>query len=520
MDMAKRDTREYRLRWWTLIVIALSVLIVVIDASIVNVALPTLQRELTASGSELQWIVDGYILAFAALMLTMGALGDRLGRAHMLRLGMIIFAGASLAAIFAESPAHLIVARVVMGVGGAMILPATLAIITNVFPREERGKAIGAWAGMNGIGIALGPIIGGLLIEHFDWSSIFIINLPIAAVALLAGMSLSPNSRDPDVKSPDIPGTVLSTAALCLLVFGLIRGGEWGWTDPGVVGCLAGSLAVMGLFVFWELRTKNPLLDLSFFRSRRFSAGVGSVTIIALSQMGLTFALTLYMQFVKGYSALDTGIRFAPIAAGIVFGAGLADFAVKRIGTGRVMSMGFLGMAAASGAAAFWQVDTAFWQIGVVFFAWGFFLGAIAAPAADAIMGAIPEARAGVGSAVNSVSRLVAGAIGVAALGAVLNSIYSTRFEQSAGALPDLPPGVAEAASDSVGVAVTVADGLPPALGEGLAQIARTSFMDGWQLMALIACGLAVVGAAFALRFMPAEHEAVPDLKAQPETAG
>jgi len=502
------------MRWWTLLVIAVSVLIVVIDSTIVNIALPTLQRELGTTQAELQWIISAYIMTLAALMLTMGSLGDRIGRARMLQLGIVVFACASVGAAFASSGIWLIVWRIIMGVGGAMILPATLAIITNVFPREERGKAIGVWAGLNGIGIALGPILGGLIIEELQWNWIFLINLPIAAVALGAGWFLVPDSRDPEPKRPDLPGTLLSIAALSCLIYGLIQGGNASWTDGDVIGTLVGSTALIALFVLWERHTSAPMLEIRFFRSRRFSAGVGAVTMMSLALIGLTFSLTLYMQFVKGYGPLDTGLRFVPLALGLFIGAGSADRIVSRLGTTRTIALGFVGTATMGALASFWQVDTAYWQIGAMFFGLGFSLGYIAAPATDAVMGALPEARAGIGSAMNTVSRLVAGSIGVAALGSMLSTIYSSRFEKVASTIEGLPSGIMEAASDSVGAAVTIAGDLPPAVGDALAYAARESFMDGWRVMALFTCGLSVIAVVLILRFMPPRHEPLPEIDA------
>jgi EmrB/QacA subfamily drug resistance transporter len=507
MNSVVRDTKEYRQRWWTLMVISLSVLVIVIDATIVNVALPTLQRELNTTGTELQWIINAYILVFGALMLTTGALGDRLGRKPMLQAGIVLFGGASAGAAFVTSGMQLIAWRTVMGIGGAMILPATLAIITSVFPREERGRAIGVWAGLNAIGIALGPIIGGLLIEHFEWNSIFLINIPIAFTALVAGTFLIPNSRDPDPKRPDFPGTIISGAALGGLVFGLVQGSRWGWTDPSVLGALAGGAALTAIFLLWERHTTHPMLEIGFFRSARFSMGVGAVSLMAFGQMGITFGLTLYMQFVNGYTALETGIRFVPLALGIFIGAGSADRVVAKVGTNRVMVTGFILNAVMLALASFWQADSAFWQLGIIFFGMGFALGYIAAPATDAVMGALPEARAGIGSAMNTVCRMVAGAIGVAIIGSILGTIYTSSFENAITTVAGLTPQVVQAASDSVGAAVVISQQLPASPGSTLVEIAKTSFMDGWQVMALISCGISIIGGLLTIKFMPSRHE-------------
>lgn len=513
MNESLRTTREYRMRWWTLVVIAISVLIVVLDSTIVNIALPTLQREMNTTLSELQWIINAYIMVFGSLMLTTGALGDRWGRARMLQAGIIIFAGVSLAAAFVSNGAQLILWRAIMGIGGAMILPATLAIVTNVFPREERGKAIGVWAGLNGIGIALGPIIGGLIIENLKWNWIFLINLPIAAIALIAGWFLVPNSCDPNPKRLDIPGTIISAAGLASLVFGLIQGGKQGWTDPIVVGTLVGAILLISVFILWERHTAHPIIEIEFFKNPRFSAGVGAVCMMALAMVGVTFGLTLYMQFVQGYTALETGIRFVPLALGIFIGAGSADRVVTRFGTTRVIFSGFIGTATMGALAAFWQINTAYWQLGLILFGLGFFLGYIAAPATNAVMGSLSEARAGIGSAMNTVGRMVAGSIGVAIIGSALSTVYSSSFGKAVTALSDLPEEITRAASDSVGVAVTIAQKLPAGIADTLANIARESFMDGWQITAFVTCGISIIGAIIILKFMPPQHE--PSLEAK-----
>jgi EmrB/QacA subfamily drug resistance transporter len=507
MNVDIRQTREYRRRWWTLIAIAVSVLIVILDSTIVNIALPTLQRELNATMSQLQWISNAYILSFGALMLTMGALGDKIGRARILQIGIILFAGGSLAASFVHTGGQLIGWRAIMGIGGAMMLPATLAIITNVFPREERGRAIGIWAGLNSIGVALGPIIGGLIVDNIGWKWIFLVNLPVAAVALIAGWFLIPDSRDPHSRPLDIIGTILSAAGFGALVFGLIQGDRWSWTDPGILASLVGAVVLLGCFIFWENRTKYPMLDVSFFRRARFSAGVGAVSIMALSMMGISFGLTLYMQFVKEYTALQTGVRMIPFALGMFIGAGSADRIVNKLGTTIVVFTGFLGTAAVGVFVSFWQVDTAFWVMGLVLFGIGFFLGNIAAPSADAVMGALPEERAGIGSAMNSASRIIAGSLGIAVLGTALSLIYTSSFNKAASALPGMTPEIIKPASDSVGAAVTIASKLPAGAGDALSMAAKNSFMDGWQVMAYVTCALCIIGAFVMLKYMPSRHQ-------------
>jgi len=445
-------------------------------------------------------------LAFAALLLTMGSLADRLGRARVLQAGLLLFGAASLGAVFCQTAAQLIAARVFMGIGASLIMPATLAIIVNVFPREERGKAIGVWVAVPGVGIALGPITGGLLIEYFNWGAIFFINIPIVVVALTAGWFLVPNSRDPHPRRLDILGTILSAAALSLLVFGLIKGSDWGWGSQAVVGSLAGAVVVGILFVTWERHTANPMLDMWLFRNPRFSTGAGSITLLMLGQMGLVFGLTQYMQFVHGYSALQTGLRFLPLAFGMAMGSNMSHRLVGRLGTTRVTFFAFCGFAAMNAGASFWQVDTSFLVLGLMFFVMGFCMGNIVAPSVDAVLGAVPEVRAGVGSATNSVSVQVGGAIGVASLGSVLSSAYTSKVDPLLAAMPGLPPDVANVARDSVGAAMIVSDTLPEGAGEALAMAAGESFMDAWQVMALVACGIGVLAAGLIIKFMPPRH--------------
>jgi len=512
MNNSAADSRVYRMRWWALGVISISILIVIIDTTIVNVALPTLQRELGTTQAELQWIVTAYNMTFAALMLTMGSLGDRIGRARMLQAGIFVFACASVGAAFASTGTQLIVWRVVMGFAAATIMPATLAIITNVFPREERAKAIGVWAGLSGLGVALGPILGGLIIEKLQWHWIFLINPPIAAIALIAGWFLVPDSRDRSAKRLDLPGTLLSIVALSSLIYGLIQGGKASWTDSDVIGTLIGSVVLIVLFILWERRTRNPMLDMAFFRSARFSGGVGAVGMLGLAMMGLAFVLMLYLQFVHDYSALETGLRWTPFALGVLVGAGSAHAFERRLGTARVIGMGFFGMAIMGALASFWQVDTAYWQIGAVFLGFGLSMGWIGAPATDAVMGALPESRAGIGSAVNNVARLVTGSIGVAALGSLLSTIYTSHFSDAVTSIAGLPDTVVAAARESVGAAVTIAGTLPPTVGDGLALAARDSFMAGWPVMAYFTCGMSAIAGLLVLRYMPREHESLPEI--------
>jgi EmrB/QacA subfamily drug resistance transporter len=423
-----------------------------------------------------------------------------------------IFGLASLGAYFSGTPTHLIIWRIFMGAGAAMILPVTLAIITNIFPKEERGKAIGVWAGLNSIGIALGPIIGGALVENFKWNSIFLINIPVAVVALILGWFLIPDSRDENPRKLDIPGNILALAGLSSLIYGLINGASRGWSSGQVLATLIGAVVLIGLFILWERKASNPLLELGFFKNARFSAGIGIIVILGLGLNGFQYVLTYYMQFVKSYTALGTGLRYLPLAVGLLIGAISSDSLVKRLGTRWVMAAGFIGTAAMLFLMSIFKVDSPFWQLALNLFFEALFLGFILAPVTNTIMGALPKAKVGIGSAMNTVFRMVAGAIGVAVLGALLNSIYSSNFNKAAAGI-GLPQALLQKAADSVGAAIGIAGSgkIPGDMAATLAQTARHSFMDGWQIMAYISAGIFVVGTAMVLRFMPKRGEAVPE---------
>ena len=337
MQPATIDPTVHARRWKTLAVLALSLVIIGLDNTILNVALPTLQKEFDASSSTLQWMVDSYLLVFAGLLLVFGTLGDRFGRKLALQAGVTVFGLASLGALIADTANEVILIRALMGVGAALIMPATLSIIANVFPSEERGKAIGIWAALAAIGIGLGPLAGGLLIEWFDWSAVFLVNVPVALVAVLLGLWLVPESRDPKPGSFDVAGAALSTAGFSVLVYAVIEAPEQGWTSGLILGLLAGAIALLASFVWWERRAAQPMLDLGFFRNARFSVGTLAVSVAFFSLLGGIFALTQYLQFAHGYSAIEAGAVMTPLALGLIMGAGSSAKAVERIGiaTGR-----------------------------------------------------------------------------------------------------------------------------------------------------------------------------------------
>ena len=352
------DPVQYARRWKTLGVLSLSLVIIGLDNTILNVALPTLQHEFDASPSKLQWMVDSYLLVFAGLLLVFGTLGDRFGRKRALQAGVSIFGLASLGALIADSADQVIAVRAAMGVGAALIMPATLSIIANLFTGKERGKAIAIWAALAAVGIGLGPLTGGLLLEWFDWSSVFMVNVPFAAAALLLGIRYVPESRDPRPGSFDLPGAALSTAGFSLLVYAIIEAPGQGWTSGLILGLLAASVALLGAFLWWERRIEEPMLDLGFFRSASFSVGTAAVSVAFFALLGAIFALTQYLQFVHGYSAIEAGAIMSPIALGLMMGAGSSSKAAERLGVSRVIAVGLTGLATMLALTTLWEPQT------------------------------------------------------------------------------------------------------------------------------------------------------------------
>jgi EmrB/QacA subfamily drug resistance transporter len=495
------DRRIHDRRWAILGVLSLSLVIIGLDNTVLNVALPTLQRTFAATASELQWMVDAYVLVFAGLLLTMGALGDRFGRARALQVGLAIFATASVAATFSTQAIHLIAARTVMGIGGALIMPSTLSIIANVFPREERAKAITIWAGVSGLGVGLGPVVGGLLIENFDWSSVFLLNVPIALVALVLGFAIVPESKDPAQARLDLPGAVLSIAAVSALVYGIIEAPGTGWTDPLILGSF-GAAAVLGtLFAWRETHTSAPMLDLALFRDARFTAGAGAIALTFFAMFGVIFGLTQYLQFVLGKTALEAGALMITLAIGIPVGARISLKAAEHAGTNRIIGGALVGITLVLLSITRWTPTTETWVVSLTLFVLAICLANVMAPATSAVMGAVPEEKAGVGSAMNDLLRQLGGALGVAIIGSVMNTVYRDRI---ADALAGLPAAAADAAGDSVGAAVAIANQVGGAAGAALADVARASFVDALGVAAVVAAGITVATALLIVRAMPA----------------
>jgi len=503
MDAAAIHAR----RWWTLGVMCLSLMVIGVDNTILNVALPTLVRDLHASTSQLQWIVDAYTLVFAGLLLTAGSLGDRFGRRKYLGIGLLIFGVGSVASALVGSPNHLIATRALMGVGGALIMPATLSIISNVFTvPAERARAIAVWAGFSAVGIAIGPLSGGWLLQHFWWGSVFMVNIPIVALALIGGRLFVPESKDPSPRGLDPVGAVLSIVGLVSLVWAIIEAPGQGWTDGTTLAAFFFAAVMLGSFVAWELHTDHPMLDVHFFANPRFTAASMAVTLVFFALFGSTFLQTQYLQFVLGYSALQAGLRVGPVALVLMVTAPLSARLVERVGTKLVVAIGLTIVSLALVILSFATVTSGYGPVLLSMLFMGLGMGMTMAPATESIMGSLPRAKAGVGSAVNDTTRQVGGALGVAILGSLLASTYRSS----------LGTGVSEAARASVGGALLTARDLGGDQGAALARAAKAAYVDGMGVGVLVAAGVALAGAAIALLFLPSRAT----VEAEPPVGG
>ena len=497
----------------------LAAFLVNLDTTMVNVALPAMVRQLHATTTQLQWVVDAYNLVFAALLLTFGSLSDRFGRKGMLLAGLTVVGAASLAGGFTTSPAQLIAARAVMGLGAAMTFPATLSLIANVFTeRKERARAIGLWGAIAGVAIAMGPIVGGWLLEHYSWAAIFIAMTPVAAVAAVTVALAVPASKDPDAAAVDIPGLVLSSATMALLVFTIIEAPTYGWTAGRSVAGFAVSAILLAAFIVRERRAAHPMLDVRLFRNMRFSAASGAVTVSFFTLFGFIFLITQYFQFVKGYGPLSTGVRLLPVALSVGAGSVAGTQLAVRFGTKLIVTTGLVAMAAFYGwAVAAHSATLSYGIISAQMVLYGIGMGLTSAPATESIMGAISRTRAGVGSAVNDSTRLIGGTLGVAVIGSAYASVYGSRLTATMPA--GLPGGVAALAHQSIGAAYTAAGNVAalghPALGQALRNAATDAFLRGLTIGALVAGGVAAVGALLAVFFLPSHPEVPAQLSEQ-----
>jgi EmrB/QacA subfamily drug resistance transporter len=487
-------------------IMCLCLVMVVAAVSSLNVAIPTIVRQLDPTSTEQLWIIDAYALVFAGLLLLCGALGDRFGRKYALVAGLVIFALAAMVAAYANNPVQLIAFRAVMGIGAALIMPATLSTLTVVYAPKDRAKAIATWAGFAGAGGAIGPLASGLLLERFWWGSIFFVVVPIAVLALIAIVAVVPNSADVAKHRLDFAGAVLSVLALCGIVFGIIEGPEIGWTSPATLGAFAIGVVAAVVYVLWEQRVAHPLLDPRFFLIPRFGLGALTVTMSFLAMFGMFYLFTLYLQFVLGYSPLEASVRLLPFSAIMIAVAPRSPKLTARFGAANVVALGFLIQSVGFLVATTLDVDASYPLILAAVAPMALGMALIMPPTTNAIVTSLPQDKAGVASAVNDTTREVGGAVGIALLGTLATVGYHSRMDDKVGGLP---PAVAEVAHDSIGGAILSAGQLGPA-GAQLIADARAAFVGAVGLSFGVAAAVGLVMAAVIARFYPRGVTPVP----------
>ncbi|MDR7279839.1 MFS transporter [Catenuloplanes atrovinosus] len=479
-------------RWWALAALALSLITMGFDVTILNVALPTLATELDATTGELQWMVDAFVLVFAGLLLPMGALGDRYGRKRLLLAGLVVIGLASLAMAWAGSPELVIAGRVLMGVGAALITPISLAVLPTLFGPEERGRAIAVLMAGMGVGIPLGPVLGGYLLEHYWWGSVFLINVPVVLVAVAAIAVLLPESRDAEHPGVDYLGGLLAVAGLVALVWGVIEAPVRGWGAPSVLSALGAGAVLLTAFVLWERRARAPMIDLALFARRRFLGGTIAAVSASFGLFGLLFLVPQYLGFVLGFDPLETGLGLMPVVGGVVLGSPLGERLAARLGHRLPVVLGLLVLGGGLLAGAATGADDRYGYAAAWYTAVGLGCGMALAPAMDAVIGELPPARSGSGTSITMTLRQVAGAFGVALLGSLLSRGYADRVPTAG-----LPPDAAAAVRESPAGALAVAERLETG-GAALATGAREAFLHGTALALTANAAVALAGAIVA----------------------
>jgi EmrB/QacA subfamily drug resistance transporter len=499
----------YRRRWWSLGVLCLSLLIIMIGNTSLNVALPSLSEQLGATQSQLQWMVDAYSLVFAGLLFAAGSFGDRYGRKGILQAGLVLFGIATAyAAVFAETSGQVIAARVVMGAGAAMVMPATLSIITNIFPAHERAKAVALWAGVSGAGAAVGPLLSGFVLEHFDWNAVFAVNLPFIAVALVLGLFLVPRSRGEHDTPLDLVGAGLSAVGLSVLVYAIIEGPVHGWLSPTTLGVGAVGVLTLIAFVWWELRREHPMLDVRLFRIGAFGVSSVVLTLVFFALMGSFFSMTQMLQLVWGYSPLESAVRMAPISVAMMIAAPQSARLAARFGKRRVVASGMWLVAAGVLVASRMQVEPTYLLLIVGLFVMAFGMGTAMSPTTDLLMSSVPRKNAGMGSAMNDTTRELGGSLGVAVFGSLLASRYAHELT---GVVAQLPSRAADAASGSLAGALSIAGSTPdPDAAGALVQGSKEAWMQGFRFSLLIAGIIVALAGAVAWKFLPDQAVDLP----------
>jgi EmrB/QacA subfamily drug resistance transporter len=472
-EPVERTDRPYPRRWWALLVLCLSLLIIVMANTALTVAAPDMTQDLGLSSADLQWVIDGYTVPYAALMLLLGAIGDKYSRRGALLLGLFVFGGGAVAGSLVDSSTGVIAARAVMGVGAAMIMPATLSLLAATFPRAERAKAITLWTATAGLAIAAGPLLAGALLEHHSWKSTFLINVPVAVLAVIGSLVLVPPSKAENKGRIDYVGGLLSVVWIGSLVYMIIEGPHFGWGVKAITAAVVAGVG-LALFVVWELRHPRPVVDVRRFTNRRFAGSNLAVALFFLAVFGAFYYLTQHLQFVLGYSALETGLRMLPLAGAVFVGSALTGFLTPRVGMKLTVTAGMVGGTAALALLTRVDAGSSYADLVAPLVILGLAIGLALSPCTDAIMGAFPESELGVGGAVNDTSLELGGSLGIAILGSLLATSYSDHLTDATSG-SKLPASALATAQDSVGAGYGVAQSISEQARKAAAQAAGAS---------------------------------------------
>lgn len=498
------DPKTYERRWWTLAALCLTLLGVMLANSSLNMALPMMSTDLNLGQLELTWIVNVYTLVFASLLFVAGAVGDRYGRKRAMQLGLIIFTLGSLYAGFlAQTGTELIIARIVMGIGGAFVMPTTLSIINNTFPKKERARAVAIWGAVAGLGMMVGSIVSGVLLEHFSWHSLFFFSAIIAAVGFIANQLLAHESRDEEQSPVDWLGGFLSAAGIFGIVYGVTEAPSQGVTEPSVLVALIGGLVSIVLFVIWQKRIKAPTLDMNLFKNRAFSISSITLTLTFLAMSGVFFSMSQLMQLILGMSALESSLAMVPLMLPMLFLSPVIPNIVKKFGARNTIAVGLLVTAFAFVLMSFWTKDLTYWQLFFTMLIMMLGISAAMTPGTNILMASVPRNRSGMGSAMNDTTRELGSALGVAVLGAILSSVYEKNIAETANAFTGT---VKESLEGSLAVALRIAESLGP-VANGVADAAKTAWMDGLSSAAIVAAIIIFACAILAFVGLPKHQD-------------
>jgi len=508
VDLEGIDAHTYARRWWILVALCVTLLGVMLANSSLNMALPMMATDLKLGQLELTWVVNVYTLVFASLLFLAGAIGDRYGRKRAMQIGLAVFTAGSLYAGFlAQTGTELIIARVIMGIGGAFVMPTTLSIINNTFPKKERARAVAIWGAVAGIGMMIGSIVSGILLEHFTWHSLFYFSAIIAVGGLIANQILAHESRDEKESPVDWVGGTLAALGIFGIVYGVTEAPVEGLADPAVMIGLVGGIVAIILFVISQLRSKSPTLDMKLFKNRAFSISSLTLTLTFLAMSGVFFSMSQLMQLILGYSALESSLAILPLMIPMMFLSPFIPVIVKKFGARLVIGVGLLITSFAFVIMSTWTQELTYWHLFGAVFIMMLGISAAMTPGTNILMASVPRNRSGMGSAMNDTTRELGGALGVAVLGAVLTSVYEKNIAETANAFSG---AAKDGLESSLAVALQVAGQLGP-MADSVAIAAKTAWMDGLSAASLVAAAIIFICSLIAFFGLPKHADKTSD---------